>query len=214
LISGSADKTIRIWDLTVPFSKPHILTGHDNWVTAVGITADEKYLVSGSTDSTIKLWDLETKKIVYTLTDHSDAVWSVAISPDGKTIASGSLDKTVKLWDLVTGDLVQTIQASSPVGFSDNGKYLITGNSKNQLEIWQRLSENNQLTHDPTIAKYWWIVLGVERDATITEIKTAYYNLARQYHPDINTANGSQQTMQIINQAYHQSKIGFNWLVF
>lgn len=207
LISGSADKTIRIWDLISPFSKPQILTSHDNWVTTLAINSNGKYLVSGSTDSTIKLWDLSTQKIVYTLTEHRNAVGSVAISPDGKTIASGSLDKTVKLWDLATGNLLQTIQASSPAIFSDNGKYLITGNSTNQIDIWQRLSVNNQLINDSLITKEWWSILGVEKNASLTEIKTAYYNLARQYHPDINSSNGAEKMMQIINQAYHQSLI-------
>ncbi|MGL5943195.1 MAG: J domain-containing protein [Waterburya sp.] len=50
------------------------------------------------------------------------------------------------------------------------------------------------------------MVLGVEQNANITEIKTAYYNLARQYHPDINTSNKSKKMMQIISQAYHQAK--------
>ena len=207
LISGSADKTIKIWDLTSPFSKRKILTSHDNWVTSLAITTNGQYLVSGSRDSTIKLWDLSTKKIVYTLTEHRNAVWSVAISPDGKTLASGSLDKTVKLWDLATGNLLQTLQASSPVIFSDNGKYLITGSSKNQIEIWQRLSVNHQLTNDSLITKEWWSILGVEQNASLTEIKTAYYNLARQYHPDINSSKEAEKMMQIINQAYHQSQI-------
>lgn len=158
------------------------------------------------------MWNLSTKKIVYSLTKHRSAVWSVAISPDGKTIASSSLDKTVKLWDLATGNLLQTIQASSPVIFSDNGKYLITGNSTNQIDIWQRLSVNNQLINESEITRQWWIVLGVERNASLTEIKTAYYNKARQYHPDLNSANGAEKMMQIINQAYHQSQVELSYV--
>jgi WD40 repeat protein len=205
LISGSADKTIRILNLKDLSQKPQILGLHDNWVTTLAITSNGQYLVSGSRDSTIKLWDLSTKKQVYTITGHTSAVLSVAISPNGNTIVSGSLD-TVKLWDLASGNLLQTIQATAPVIFSDNGKSLITRNSKNQIDIWQRLSVNNQLINDSQITKQWWMVLGVEQNASITEIKTAYYNLARQYHPDINTSNKSKKMMQIISQAYHQAK--------
>ncbi len=206
LISGSADKTIKILNLRNLSQEPQTLGLHDNWVTSLAITSNGKYLVSGSTDSTIKLWDLSTQKQVYSLTGHTSAVWSVAISPDDKTIASGSLDNTVKLWDLASGNLLQTIQAAAPVVFSDDGKYLITGNSKNQIDIWQRISVNNQLINDSETTKQWWMVLGVEQNASMTEIKTAYYNLARQYHPDINTSNQSKKMMQIISQAYHQAK--------
>lgn len=212
LISGGADKTIRIWNLTAPFSQPQIIASHDNWVTTLAVTPNEKYLVSGSTDSTIKLWDISTQKPVYTITGHESSVWSVAISPDGKTLASGSADKTVKLWDLATGNLLQTIKAFTPVIFSDNGKYLITGNSKNQINIWQRLSVNNQVINDSEATKQWWIVLRVERNASISEIKTAYYNLARQYHPDINTSNKTEKMIKIINQAYQQAKISLNYV--
>ena len=54
-------------------------------------------------------------------------------------------------------------------------------------------------------------MLGVERNASQSEIKTAYYNLARQYHPDINTSNETEKMMKIINQAYHQAQIGLNY---
>ena len=212
LISGGADKTIRIWDLTAPFSQPQIIASHDNWVTTLAITPNGKYLVSGSADSAIKLWDISTQKLAYTITEHENSVWSVAISPDGKILASGSIDKTVKLWDLATGNLLQTIKAFTPVIFSDNGKYLITGNSKNQINIWQRLSVNNQVINDSEVTKQWWIVLGVERNASISEIKTAYYNLARQYHPDINTSNKTEKMIKIINQAYQQAKISLNYV--
>ncbi|MEO0015222.1 MAG: hypothetical protein RLZZ535_3611 [Cyanobacteriota bacterium] len=205
LISGSADKTIRIWDLNNLSSKPQIITAHENWVTALAITLDEKYLASGSNDETVKLWDLSNLRQVYSLR-HDAAVWSVAITPDGSTLASGSLDKTVKLWDLATGTISQTLQASTPVIFSDNGKYLITGNSRNQIVIWQRTSINNQLLIDSEITKQWWIVLGVEQNASTNEIKVAYHDLARQYHPDLNTSKEAEKIMQIINQAYYKAR--------
>ena len=81
-----------------------------------------------------------------------------------------------------------------------------------QIEIWQRLSVNNQLINENEITKQWWIVLGVERNASLTEIKTAYYNKARQYHPDINSSNGAEKMMQIINQAYHQSQVELSYV--
>jgi len=204
LISGSEDKTIRIWDLNDRSLEPQIITAHEDWVTSLAVSSDEKYLASGSTDKTVKLWDLSSLEQVSNLR-HDSVVWSVAIDPDGSTIAGGCSDKTVTLWDIATGNISQTLQASTPVIFSKNGKYLISGNSKNQIVIWQRISVNSQSRINCEIARQWWIVLGLEQDASIDELKTAYYDLARQYHPDLNISSDAKQMMQIINQAYTEA---------
>lgn len=204
LVSGSADKTMRIWDLNNHSSESQIINAHEDWVTSLAISVDEKYLVSGSKDKTVKLWDLSSLEEVRSLI-HEDAIWSVSIDLDNSTIVSGCSDQTVRLWDITTGNISQTLQASYPVIFSSNGKYLITGNSKNQIVVWQRISVNNQSRLNCEIAKQWWIVFGLEQDASINELKKAYYDLARQYHPDLNISVDAKRMMQVINQAYNEA---------
>ena len=206
LITGSADKSIRVWDLTTVFATPETLNGHLDWVTTIAITPDGKYLVSGSRDKTVKIWCLKTKKVVLTISGNLDAIWSVAISPDSKIIASSSLNSTVQLYDLATGEHLQTLNACTPVIFSDDGKYLITGNSQNRIKIWQRLATKYNSIDERWLNKPWWQILGVTDNSNYKEIKTAYRNLARQYHPDINPSEKARQIMYIINHAYQQSQ--------
>jgi WD40 repeat protein len=99
LASGSADHTIRMWDLGSQ-KETATLMGHSLVVSSVAFSPDGKTLASGSTDNTIRLWDIQSQKDTATLTGHSDYVTSVAFSPDGKTLASGSRDHTIRLWDL------------------------------------------------------------------------------------------------------------------
>ncbi|MBV8178638.1 MAG: hypothetical protein JO045_07475 [Mycobacterium sp.] len=59
LASGSADNTIRLWNLTdpahpAPLGQP--LTGHNNWVFSVAFSPDGHTLASGSADHTIRVW--------------------------------------------------------------------------------------------------------------------------------------------------------------
>src|SRR6476469_5472438 len=103
VISGSADKTIKVWDLATG-KEEFTLKGHTYWVNAVAVTADGRHVISGSKDNTLKVWDLVTGKEEFTLKGHSNSVNAVAVNLDGKRAISGSEDKTVKVWDLATGN--------------------------------------------------------------------------------------------------------------
>ncbi len=52
------------------------------------------------------------------------------------------------------------------------------------------------------MAKDYYTVLGVQRDASKEDIKQAYRRLARQYHPDVNKEPGAEERFKEINRAY------------
>ncbi len=52
------------------------------------------------------------------------------------------------------------------------------------------------------MAKDYYGILGVNRDASDDEIKRAYRKLARQYHPDVNPDPAAHETFKDINAAY------------
>lgn len=50
--------------------------------------------------------------------------------------------------------------------------------------------------------KDYYEILGVERNASADQIKTAYRKLAKKYHPDINKGEGNQEKFKEISEAY------------
>ena len=150
IISGSRDKTIRIWDLEsgAPIGKP--IEGHSNYVTAIAVTPDGKRIISGSYDNTIRVWDLETgTQIGKTIEGHRCVVSSVVITPDGKHIISGSWDNTIRVWDLHNGlpignPIIGHKFSVYAVAVTPDGKYVISGSGDKTIRIWD-LETGNQL---------------------------------------------------------------------
>ncbi len=88
-ISGSYDKTLKVWDLTTG-KEQFTLNGHSSSVNAVAVTEDGKRAISGSDDNTLKVWDLTTGKEQFTLNGHTSLVNAVAVTEDGKLAIIGN----------------------------------------------------------------------------------------------------------------------------
>lgn len=97
LVSGSADKTVKIWGLD--FGDCHrSLLGHSDAVTSVSFVRHTHYFFSASKDGLIKYWDGDTFQPIHTLRGHLGEVWSLGISRNGATVASVSRDRSLRLW--------------------------------------------------------------------------------------------------------------------
>ena len=153
LASGSADDTVRLWDVATGRQIGKPLTGHLGPVWSVAFSPDGKTLASGSADDTVRLWDVATgRQIGKPLTGHLGPVRSVAFSPDGRTLASGSLDRTVRLWDVATGQLMGRLESDSgdvmSVAFSPDGTRwpLAASTARCGCGMWPPASRSGQLT--------------------------------------------------------------------
>ncbi|KAI9741450.1 MAG: Mitochondrial fission protein [Claussenomyces sp. TS43310] len=137
LISGSADKTLRQWDL----EKGRCVQTLDvMWAAAQAsatmgssegawrrtgrlpdASADfvgalqvfDAALACGTADGMVRLWDLRSGQVHRSLTGHTGPVTSLQF--DDAHLVTGSLDRTIRIWDLRTGTIFDAYSYDHPI---------------------------------------------------------------------------------------------------
>ncbi|KFY21685.1 hypothetical protein V493_07197 [Pseudogymnoascus sp. VKM F-4281 (FW-2241)] len=100
LVSGSRDRTLRIWNLDTKRLIMPPLEGHKGSVLCLQFDPDpsEDIIVSGSSDSTVRIWQFSTGKMLQVLWKaHPEPVLNVRF--DRRILATCSKDKTIKIFN-------------------------------------------------------------------------------------------------------------------
>lgn len=155
IITGAADKTIRIWHAGKP---ANVLNGHQDAVRGMALIPGTGF-VSCSNDryqrkyqekrkkanpnilhSTLRVWTFDGN-CIQTLDGHTSFVYSVSVLPSGEFVSAGE-DRTVRVWK--DGQLIQTIQqpcvsvwAVSSLPNND----IVVGGSDNAVRVFTRADE-------------------------------------------------------------------------
>jgi len=97
LISGSADKNIKIWGLD--FGNCHkSIFAHAESISQVQFVKDTHYFFSCSKDRTVKFWDGDTFELVQSFEECQGEVWCLSVSSIGDFFIAGSADKSMRFW--------------------------------------------------------------------------------------------------------------------
>jgi len=139
LVSGSNDKTIKVWDISKG-ALVGTLHGHGYAINTVAVSPDGKWIASGGVDGTVRLWALGTGRQKGALRGHGYAIYAVAFSPDGRTLAAGGKDRTVFIWDLDSGKRRHTLEGQEgdifSIAISPDGKLLASAGADQKVFIW------------------------------------------------------------------------------
>ncbi len=128
LASGSADKTIRVWDVANGNVLCQAQTATE--VNAVAWVAEGRQIASGGADYLIRIWyvDLPKKELaaLKEIKGHEGPVTSLAtIPPNGAQLISGSGDGTIRQWNLEDSQVIRKMKHGGPVAavaVSNDGK--------------------------------------------------------------------------------------------
>ena len=139
LVSGSTDRTIRIWDIEKA-ECTHVFKGHTSTVrnlqilppaqsdeeTGVPVAVhDSPLIISGSRDSTLRIWKLpllgDQRDVLQNAPESEECPYLVhvlsghqhtvrSMAAYGDIVVSGSYDCTVRVWRISSGDCLHRLE--------------------------------------------------------------------------------------------------------
>ncbi|XP_030764890.1 WD repeat, SAM and U-box domain-containing protein 1-like isoform X2 [Sitophilus oryzae] len=145
LVTGSSDKTIRVWDWIKGSGyverQNSPLRGHKYQVTCVKISPQGSMMASSSVDGTALLWNLHSLTKLYTMTQvNGDPIRVCSFSPDSTLLVTAGDNGAVCIWDLVHRILVRTLfeheGTTQGLAFTPDCQFLVTACSLEVVKVW------------------------------------------------------------------------------
>jgi WD40 repeat protein/tRNA A-37 threonylcarbamoyl transferase component Bud32 len=181
LVSGSLDKTARLWDLSShdTDATATILRGHEGSLESVNISPDGRYIVTRD-DTGARLWYLNEYDHVAsprTLRPNNGTLNRVALSSDGRWLGTGGADGSVEIWDLMAANVTRSATSGIPssvdfLAIGPSGRWVVARGDKESLHFWEFQAMESQAArlihraHVPsagsviTSANHRWVVSG------------------------------------------------------
>ena len=101
VVSGSYDKTIRVWDMKSGACS-RVLTGHTDAVNALQYDVEGVALLSGSSDRSLRYWDLRSGTCKRVYNAHEHAINCLSVSQ--QRVFSGDSSGRLCVWSLDVDD--------------------------------------------------------------------------------------------------------------
>ncbi|EMD26334.1 P-loop NTPase fold protein [Amycolatopsis azurea] len=134
LVTGGADKTVRVWDLETGVQR-FVLNGHDLPVLAVGISG--RYVV-GCDGATVRRWRLDGHEAHPPEVQTTKRTVAVAVADDFAVSGAGSVVEVRRL----DGVTVRGLRTGGPevesVAVTPDGRVVVAGDDTGGVRLWDR----------------------------------------------------------------------------
>ncbi|CAI7585134.1 unnamed protein product [Penicillium glandicola] len=164
LISGSADKTLRQWDLVkgrcvqtldvlwASAQASSSMMGDSDWrpsgrmpdASADFIGAVQCFdaaLACGTADGMVRLWDLRSGHVHRSLVGHTGPV--TCLQFDDVHMVTGSLDRSIRIWDLRMGSIYDAYAYDKPItDMMFDAKRIVAAAGENVVKVYDKADGN------------------------------------------------------------------------
>ncbi|MCE1247863.1 MAG: WD40 repeat domain-containing protein [Firmicutes bacterium] len=137
-VTGSNDKTVKIWDSASCLCK-RTLHGHSDLVLTAVVSPDGKLIASGGKDRNLIIWDALTGEKI--AESYQWSFHSLLFSPDNKYILAASDETTeITVFEAPSGKLTASFDTGDgipAISFSPDGKTFVSGSHNSVLTFWE-----------------------------------------------------------------------------
>lgn len=161
LISGSRDRTIRIWEVKTGYSV-RVIHGHSDWVKCVTPSLDGEYILSAGIDQSARITNFVSGDGKLLFIGHEHVIECAEFAPRSahehlaaleglkrpvdsafsrsfEYVATGSRDKTIKLWN-TRQECIATLTGHDNwvrgLAFHPGGRYLLSVSDDKTIRCW------------------------------------------------------------------------------
>ena len=145
VVTGSLDKTVRVWDLCGAQEQTVFACACD--VKSVAYSPDGSQIAAAS-GPVVHLWNAHTGHESAILKGQRGRIWNISYSPNGSWIAAGddSDEGVARIWDTRIGAEVGTLEVGAInintrgrvlcVRFSPDGRFIATGSFDRMIRLY------------------------------------------------------------------------------
>jgi serine/threonine protein kinase/WD40 repeat protein len=154
--TGSADKTVRVWDARAKKGQVFLFKGHSDAITTLRWGEGGRSVVTGGKDKTIRIWDTRAGRQRAVLEKHFDAVNTLRAIPeyikcnaidggDGASFVSGGRDAAINLWTADGGcvgsqtahrSITMLSDINANLAFRPGSPFLFSLSADNMVRLW------------------------------------------------------------------------------
>ncbi|KAI8382951.1 WD40-repeat-containing domain protein [Blakeslea trispora] len=138
LVSGSRDKSLKVWDVVTSQCIKTVRHCHDSSILSLRVNKDRSIMLTGSSDATCILWSLPDLTPIKKLQGHGHSVLDVCFV--NGLIVTASRDHTLRVWNPSTGTEIcrmtghtASVNAVEPIECRNQ---IVSASGDSTLKLW------------------------------------------------------------------------------